>query len=327
MRASLVIALLLATSAGWSQETGLQAGVAATPDQLIANCSQSADSDIFGLPELEVVCPGLEHALVELGYATFMSEGQLDTLSVHSLVDLQRLADRYREPPAQSDAVSVDTLGPILKSLQLEQQQTQRPPSLFERFRKWLRSLFDRPEGETDSWLSRWLEDFQMSEAVSRAIFYSLVVLVIVLAIVVVINELRAAGVLRRDKRAGSAAVPGDEHRPHPVAMTLADLESVPPGERPSLLLRILVSTLVKTGRLRTEKSLTHRELSLRAAFDEASQRESFQQIAVLGERLLYGSDRGNDGGGGRVSPEEIAAAVQAGRALNTQLASPRPAA
>lgn len=324
MRAALLISLLLAAPAAWSQSPRpqLQGTVdqaadqaAAQPADLIAACSD-ADTDAIGLEALEATCPGLEHALVERGYAPFISESQLDELSVHSLVDLQRLTERYREPPASPAAeIEIASLKPILQSLQ-QQERTQRPLSLFERFRKWLRSVFDRPGSDSESWLSRWLEDVKVSEAVSRAIVYGLVILVIVLAIAVLLNELRAAGLLRRQARARKDAQMAPDADLDPATMTLTDLDKVALQDQPSVLLRMLVATLVKTGRLRTERSLTHRELGVRAMFDEAAQRESFQRVAALGERMIYGD--------GHITDDEVETIVQTGRSLNTQLAVPK---
>lgn len=320
MRAALCISLLLAAPAAWSQppqspSQGTADQAAAAPADVIAECG-SADTDAIGLQELEAACPGLEHALVELGYGPFISASQLDELSVHSLVDLQRLAERYREPPADCCGdIEIASLKPILQSLQ-QQEQQQRPLTLRERLRKWLRSVFDRPGSDSQSWLSRWLDDVQVSAAVSRAIVYGLVILVIVLAIAVLLNELRAAGLLRRRVRAGKDVQIAAGADRDPATMTPADLDKVALQDRPSVLLRMLVATLVKTGRLRTERSLTHRELGLRATFDEAAQRECFQRIAALGERVIYGD--------GRIPEDDVATMVQAGRTLNMQLAVPK---
>lgn len=312
------ISLLLVAPAVWSQtgSTGDPAADQATelPADIVAECSRSADGDVLGLQELEAVCPGLEHALVELGYAPLISASQLDELSVHSLVDLQHLADRYREPASPAGEIETASLTPILQALQ-QDRRSERPLTLFERIKKWLRSVFDKPQRDSESWLNRWLEDVKVSEAVSRAIVYGLVILVIVLAIAVLVNELRAAGLLRRKARAGKDVQLATDAARDPAARTLADLDAVAPNDRPSVLLRMLVATLVKTGRLRTERSLTHRELGLRAAFEETAQRECFQRVAALGERVVYGD--------GQVPDDEVETIVQAGRTLNLQLAAP----
>ena len=89
------------------------------------------------------------------------------------------------------------------------------------------------------------------------------------------------------------------------------DLDAAARSERPSILLQMLVATLVKAGRLQAERSLTHRELTARAKFDDSSQRESFRRVAQLAERIVYGGDE---------APAELDEVVQAGRALHSQL-------
>lgn len=313
MRIAVLIGLLLAASAADSAQP--DPAVAQSAAALVAQCSKSAATDIVGLSELDAACPGLEHALVQLGYAPFVSEAQLDALSVHSLMDLQQLAERYRQPPdAAANEIEVKTLAPILESLR-QPPRAELPDTWLQRLKRWLRSVFDQPQRESDSWLSRWLQERTIPEKVRDGIVNGLILLVIALAVVVLFNEARAAGLLRRGGRRGSRMsdrATGLE----PVRPSLSDLDSVAPEQRPSLLLRLLVAALVDAGRLRTEKSLTHRELSQRADFDVAEQRENFQRVAALGERLLYGD--------ARVAPDEIETVVQAGRALNAQLAAPK---
>lgn len=315
MRPALFISLLLTAPAVWSQ-AGQAAGEAgASPADVVEECSGSAAGDVLGLQELEAACPGLERTLIEFGYAPFISESQLDELSIYGLVDLQRLADRYRQPPTSSSGeIDVANLKPVLQALQ-QDQRSERPLTLIERLKQWLRSVFDRPKGDSGSWLNRWLEDVKVSEAVSQAIAYGLVILVIVLAAAVLVNELRAAGLLRRKARAGKDARISIDAARGAAVHAPGDIDAVAPHDRPSVLLRMLVATLVKTGRLRAERSLTHRELVLRAAFDETAQRECFQQVAALGERVIYGD--------GRIPDDEVDAIVQAGRTLNLQLAAP----
>jgi len=315
VRIAVLTGLLLAASVARSVPPEPAVDVDTSAAEIVAKCSEGAATDIVGLRELDAACPGLEHALVQLGYAPFVSEAQLDALTVHGLVDLQQLADRYRQPPdVAANPIEVTTLGPILESLRQE-QRAELPDTWFQRLKRWLRSVFDRPQQDSDSWLSRWLQERTIPEKVRDGIINGLILLVIALAVAVVFNEARAAGLLRRGGRR-SSRMPDRAAGPEPRRLSLADLDSAAPEERPSLLLRLLVATLVDAGRLRTEKSLTHRELSQRADFDAADQRENFQRVAVLGERLLYGD--------ARVAPDEIEAAVEAGRALNAQLAAPK---
>lgn len=305
MPRGLIFLLLLAAPAVWSQTAG-------SPADVVARCVESAAARSYGLEELETQCSGIEQALIELGYAPFISERQLDELTIYGLGDLQRLVQRYTERPASAGDIPTDSLAPILESLD-EQPRAEQPLTLFERFKRWLRETFQRRQDASDSWLSRWLDKIDVPETVTSVIVYVLIALVILLALAVLIIELRAAargqsnGVRRKHAAAGNAPQATKE-------LTLADLDATPPAERPSALLRILVATLVKCGRLRAERSLTHRELLARVSLDDAAQRESFGEVSKLSERTVYGNVR--------VAPDEIDRVVQAGRALVSQIAA-----
>ncbi len=322
VRASLVTLVLLAAPAAGSQEAGPAAGAVVAADtssfEVIASCIEESSGDEIGLAELEEACPGIEHALTRSGYVGFISESEIEQLTVHGLADLQHVTERYRRAPTDHSAqADVTRLAPILGSLQ-EEPQGDRPLTLLERFKRWLNSLRQQSQQEQDSWLSRWLRDFDVSESVTRAIVYVSIALILLIAIIVIVNELRAAGVFRRRERRRAATVAAAAGSVDLSRATLADLERVRAAERPALLLRILVNTLIDTGRLRTEKSLTHRELGTRAAFDAVDQRRIFNRVASLSERLLYGNRD--------VPSEEIDAVVAAGRTLDQQLGQPRAA-
>jgi len=313
VRAAALILLLLVTSAVCSETAGpATAGngaAAPAPLEVIESCSRAEDAeDAIGVNELEPFCPGIEHALVQFGYAPFISESQLNGLSTYSLVDLQHLAERYTGAGAVAALPDVARLDSILHSI--EEPVHVESPGLLERFKRWLRDILGRQQAEPGSWLNRWLPEFHVPQSVTTVLTYSLVVLVLALAIAVVINELRANGVLKRDKAARSGAV-GPTGGSAAIA-ALQSLDTAPLHERPSILLRMLVTTLVKSGRLRTERSLTHRELASGASLDEQSQREVFQRVAALGERTLYG---GQD-----VPEPEIESVIAAGRSLDSQL-------
>lgn len=285
----------------------------ATAQAIVARCGE-ADSEAVGLTELQEACPGLEHALVELGYAPFISEQQAEELTVHSLVDLQELTRRYREPLRVEIVPDVARLAPVLDSLQ-QQQRAQAPQGWFARFKQWLRDLFERQATRKsgDTWFRRWWSEHSLSERWVNIITYGLIGMVLLLAVTVIVNEIRAGwikGSVRRRAQLADAVVFPGMARP-----TLADLDAVVPELRPALMLKMLVNTLVDAGRLRADRSLTHRELSARANFDNSDQRDGFRRIAGLGERLLYGATP--------ASVEEIDAAVARGRMLRTELAVP----
>jgi Domain of unknown function (DUF4129) len=310
VRFSVFLVLLAIAPAAWCQAAGQDEE--RSPLDLIESCSDSADEETVGLTALEEECPGLTRALEQSGYLPLLSTVERDALDAYDLSDLLGVDDWYAEDDSEQDAAAreldVGTLGPILDSLRT--QAPERPLSWFERFKRWLRSMAERQQGDSDSWLSRWLDNAELTEKVAITILYIALALILALTILVIVNELRAAGVFRQrlaneaDSFASSKAAPEED--------ATVDLDSLPVDRKASMLLRMLVTTLVQSGRLRTERSLTHRELSARAAFDDAAQRESFQRVAALAERTVYGSHE--------VSPSEVEPIVAAARALDAQL-------
>jgi len=144
-------------------------------------------------------------------------------------------------------------------------------------------------------------------------LLYSLIAVVLAAAAVLVFNELRAAGLLKPRARPGARPPP----EPIPAAAAAPDedfsaLDSVPPRERPVLVLRLLVQALTRSHRLELERPLTCRELVIRARFDNSAQREAFRDFALLAETARYDS---------RSSPPELPALLVSGaRRLREEL-------
>jgi len=300
-----LLVLLAAVPAAWCQAAGQDEE--RSPLDLIGDCSDSADEDTVGLTALEEECPGVTAALDQSGYLPLLSTSLRDEFDVYDLSDVLTIDDWYAQD-AVAPNPDVAALGPILDSLRA--QQPERPLTWFERFKRWLRSMADRPERDSDNWLSRWIDKAKVTETVATTILFIALGLILLLTVFVIVNELRASGVFRKrlateaESTAASAATSADDAD--------VDLDSLPADRKASMLLRMLVRTLVQSGRLRTERSLTHRELSVRANFDDAKQRESFQRVAALAERTVYG--------GSEVAASEVEPIVTAARALDAQL-------
>lgn len=305
MRFSVLLVLLASVPAAWSQAAGQDEESAL---DVIERCSDAADEETIGLTALEEECPGVTRALEQSGYLPLLSTASRDELDVYDLSDLLLVDSWYEDGSPAARDVDVGTLGPILDSLR--SQAPERPLGWFERFKRWVRAMLERQGGSSDDWLSRWLEETKVSQAVAIGILYTALALILGLTILVIFNELRAAGVFRDRRKeeldpiAGGGAAALDE--------AVLDFDALTADRKASMLLRMLVTTLVRSGRLRTERSLTHRELSARAKFDDARQRESFQRVAALAERTVYGS--------GTVSAEEIEPIAAAARDLDAQL-------
>jgi hypothetical protein len=137
-----------------------------------------------------------------------------------------------------------------------------------------------------------------------------LTALVVLAAIVVIIRELGAAGMARRLGAATRTrgARRGRSQRPASAGEAASALSGV------AELLHALVQRLLQSGRLKAERSLTHRELIARSAFDNEAQRTAFAGVARTAESLLYGSQG--------TAPEVLEQVTHQGRALLLQLSN-----
>ena len=275
-----------------------------SPRQVLDACIESLGPEVVGLEDMEAACPGLEGSLEQLGIAALMPTNQHSLLTRTGLTNLRLLMERYAQPP-ELDQLGVDSLQSVLASLR-EPVEAERSLSWYERFRRWLREAFDKKEEQANPWLRQWLEEHSMSETLRLALFYGVMLLVVLLAVLIVVNEVRAARAGLRKSRAAAAAM--DSHGA--LMPALLDIQSR--GEQASMLLRMLIATLVKTGRLHGANSLTHRELMTRAKFDDPTQRESFRRVAQVAEHEVFS--------GKEPSSEVLDDAVRAGQSLNAQL-------
>jgi hypothetical protein len=301
VRPAILLLLLASAPAAWCQA----ADADRSPAEIIAACSKSASNDVVGLTAVEQACSGLTDALEKAGYLPLLSIEQRETLTFDELDDLGQIGERYAAE-ARGPSADVASLPTALESLR--ELNAERPLTWLDRFEKWLRAFLERGQGQSDSdsWLSRWLQDVDISETVAKGIVYGIEALVVIFALGVVVNELRVAGVLRGWRRQTQASkIAAGQHDPAAIE-TSSSPDAVP------TLLRALVSTLVRGGRLRTERSLTHRELCVQATFDDAQQRECFRSLAALAERAVYG--------GGELPADEVDPVMAAARELNAQL-------
>ncbi len=252
---------------------------------LLQSCSEKADEDAVGMEKLEAQCPGLYAAFVDLGFAGSLQRGWQDTLDVAVLDDVLALHARYSKQ-RPSTGLHTDSLHRVLAGL--KQPDTETAPSLWERFKAWLRSVFGSSSQSSPPWLEKLLERLTLSAAVMRIVVYGLIAMVIGMAIAVVVNELRAAGVFgkrvvtNKDEHGGSSYRFG-------ATVSIGDFDAAPWSERPTILLRLIVARLIELRRLQAERSLTHRELSRRVQLSEPKDRERFQHLALLAESLRFG--------------------------------------
>lgn len=290
--AALLAALLGASFAG------------AAPIDVVRACGDTS-SAALGIKELNTACPGLEDALLALGFDRTLYEGWRERLNRDSLRDLVKLEASYRGS-LPSTLPNVSALSAILA--QLAHEQNPAPKSWWDAFTAWLRSWLKSHDADSFSWLDHWLEHLEQSAALWHVILYSLIAVVLMFAVWVVFNELKAAGV--GGKRRPQSSIPrggvADD------ALLAQASEPAAPGDQLAALLRRLVKRLLQTGRLKAERALTHRELVLGSSFDSEPQRAAFAAVASTAEAALYGARS--------ASPEHLDSVLRQGRTLLAEL-------
>lgn len=251
--------------------------IAAAPIDIVRACAEHAAPDVSGIKALSAACPQLQDALEALGITRPQYDGIQDRLTRDALQDLAVLAQTYAgAKPERSPDVAA--LPGILKALAGE--QTPLAKTWWDALKAWLSQHSDAL-----NWLGGWLQRIGESATLLHAISYSLVALVLMAAFAVIVNEVKAGGVARRGPRPAPARVSNSAAGPEDSAQ----LEPASPADKLTALLRELVSRLVQTRRLDRERSLTHRELVARSAFDSETQRAAFATVAGTAESIVYG--------------------------------------
>jgi len=266
----------------WACNAFSQAPASVDASEIVSNCASRATET--GLEALEKSCPGVTDALKEFGVLQLLSKEQTEQLTAEGLSQLESLHEDYSvAQPSGAHQVATQSLQSILSKLQKERPREQAQ-SWFQRLITWLRGFQNRSARRDSSWLQK----FDPSERALQITRWTLIAIVILLALGVVLNELRVAGILRKRRSHELSSLPlGAAVATPALAAKLEDAQLL---ERPSILLRMIVSELTRGGQLRTERSLTHRELSEQARFATDTQHETFRRLAGLSESLLYGA-------------------------------------
>jgi hypothetical protein len=264
------------------------AGEDLPPTTALRACSISTQGQsIRGIENLRAHCPDLERALTELGLTQQLGESWQKRIDSRALPGLAHLADRFAGAPPAA-APDPATLTAAMQSLQAHETHQ----SWWERFKSWLRSWFRSPEQRSadNTWLQRLLAHIQLPPLLARLVGYGAITLLLVLSLWIVLRELKVAGVLQRSPAANRDRASRGAPAPAAAPLDPAALESLPLWQQPAALLGLLVETLHRSGRLKFERALTHRELVERALLDEDWQRPRFERVAQLAERQLYGA-------------------------------------
>jgi len=252
-------------------------------DSCLARLDPVAD---VGYERIAARCPDLTRTLTSSGWSEWLPASWREPgndLSAGSLEELRAIVTRELASERVGPQPRVERLHEVLAELDTSRERG----GLWERFRNWLRSLFeasDDPEGP--GWFARLIERMGVSQAVIEIITYVGLALAVGLTLLILVNELRLLRDSRRrstTRRAEEAATPAARG---PV--TWADIERVPLVERPGLALRLLADRLTSAQRLPPAASLTVRELVRTARLDDPDDRRLLLGLSQVCERVRY---------------------------------------
>jgi hypothetical protein len=262
----------------------------AAPLDVVSQCADTASPTLSGLKALEAACPGLQDALASSGFDKILIDGWQQKINAHALADMNALAQQYsgtrwRAPDTASLPKALDSL------------RTQAPKisSWWQSLRTWFKNWLSRSDSSFANWLNRLLDRWSAHTDVSvtflKILAYCLAGLVVIAAMVIVVREIRAVRVGQRARRAQAKS-----SNSNPLE-TNVELELLPgSADALAVLLRALVKRLLQLGRLRADRSLTHRELVVRSTFESEEQRAAFAAVAHGAESNFYGPrDRPSD--------------------------------
>jgi hypothetical protein len=129
-----------------------------------------------------------------------------------------------------------------------------------------------------------------ISDAIVEVISYIALGAMVVLSGVVVLNELRAAGLLGR--RGKSTQDEGAAHvataRPAPV---FSEIERAPLSDRPRMLVELISAKLTSLKRLPPASAFTVRELTKSAELPSEEDRRRLTNVALAAERQRYAAE------------------------------------
>jgi hypothetical protein len=277
--------------------------------QVFEDCRQAAAAD-QGIGE---VCPALTAALQDSVVSAQLGAGWKRRIKPAQVADLAWLLQHYAQPPTNAGP-DPQALSPALASLHPQATPHQ---SWWSRLWDWLRRLTHEDKSNAPGWAQALINALRHTPRwFGKAIFY--IGLATVLGLIAVLTWREGRILYAERRRARPTARRGANSQPAPdVGITLTEVDAAPTRERPVLLLRLLIQTLVTQQRLSGERALTHTELVTRASLPDPAQRVRLGRLARLAEARRFAADAAFEQ---QHSGGEIDAVVSDGRALLMQL-------
>jgi hypothetical protein len=275
---------------------------------VIDACVARLDAEVdVGFRRIVLRCPDLPAALERGGLERWLPRDWRDpdnNLSAGGLEELRQLLASELTMHPVSRPPSAERLRLAL----LDRGAPARNATVWGELERWLRRLggYREPGKAADG--PRMLDRIDLAPVAARLIACAALAGLLGLAAVILLNELRAAGVLRVPSSRGKGATV------HLAATSAAEVEHVGAAERPRVLLAMVLERLSRARGLTGLGSLTTRELIRAVPFDEAEAARHLAHLALTAERVRYDATPATAG--------DLAAAVHDGRALLEKLSA-----
>jgi hypothetical protein len=278
---------------------------------VIDQCMARLDAEVdVGFRRIALRCPDLPAALVSGGFERWLPRDWRapdNDLSAGGLEELRELLARELTMRPVSRPPNVQRLRQVL----VELGAPQRAGTVWRGLDRWLRKLGGNRAPSKASGGLRVLQRIDLAPVSTRLVAFAALAGLLGLAAVIVLNELRAAGVLRarwRSKSEGTGAR-------GVVSRTAAtDVEHVSAAERPRVLLGLILERLSRARGLTGLRSLTAHELIRAVPFDDAEADRQLAQVALTAERVRYAPTP--------TSASDLAAAADGASALLERLST-----
>jgi hypothetical protein len=282
-------------------------------------CTQRLDPQVdIGYERIAARCPDLARALERSEFEQWLPAGWKESrnnLSPGSLKELRAVVERELATRPGARIPRVERLNEVLASLG---KQREEGGGIWSRFRNWLRELMDRRDSdERAGWFDRLVSRVGISDAVIEVISYLALGAMVALAGVVVLNELKAAGLLGRRGKSTRDERPGHEISARPVP-AFSEIEQAPLRDRPRMLVELISSKLTALRRLPPASAFTVRELTKLAKLPTEEDRRRLASVALAAERERYAA--------GGVPATVLESAFEQGRELLKSVESLRVA-
>jgi hypothetical protein len=267
----------------------------------------------IGFEKIDARCPDLARTLEQTGWAAWLPEGWRDSrndLSPGSLSELRALVESELRNEPRARTPRVQKLNEILAGLGPAASDRS---GLWARFKQWVRSVFEPgADDRDDSWFDRMRGRMGLSQTFIELLTYVSLGAIVLLAALIIVNEIRAAGVLAGRKQRQLEIEAGLQGRLRPE-VSWQEFEHAGWLEKPRLLLELVAARLVALGKLPPSAALTVRELTRAANLPDETDRARLAGLAFAAERARYAKDT--------ATPELLDSAVAQGRELFVRLA------